>query len=504
MLPTAYLVVRTLGAEQTTWEIVFRFRTWQIMGRTLGLVVAVTLASAGIAIPFAWLTVRTDLPLRRLWTVLAGLPLVIPSYVGAYLIVAALGPYGILQQGLVRFFGPLQLPDIYGFPGALLAITLLSYPYILLPLRAALLRMDPALEEAAQSLGQGIWTTFWRIILPQLRPALVSGCLLVALYTLRDFGAVSIMRYDTFTRVIYLQYQSLFDRTTAAVLSLVLVALTITILLLEMSVRGRARYHQGSTGAARVGGIIPLGYWRWPALCFCSIVVGIALIIPAGVLCYWLIRGLRAGEELAPLWLATKNAILASGVAACVTLIVALPVVMLSVRRPSRLSYLLEQVTYSAFALPGIVVALSLVFFGVHYARPLYQSFPLLILAYVILFLPQAVGTVRASWLQIPPSLEEAARSLGHRPITVFLKIVLPLVRPGLISGASLVFLTTMKELPATLILSPLGFKTLATMVWSAVSEAFFAQAAAPALLLILISSVPTALLMLRKGQGGF
>lgn len=504
VLPTAYLVIRTLGADQATWEVLVRFRTLQIIGRTVGLVLAVTSASLGIALPLAWLTTRTDLPLRRVWGVLTVLPLVIPSYIGAYLVVAALGPRGMLQQWLEGLWGIQRVPDIYGFPGALLVITILSYPYILLPTRAALLRIDPAMEEAARSLGQSPWTTFWRVILPQLRPALVSGSLLVALYTLRDFGAVSIMRYDTFTRVIYLQYQSLFDRTSAAVLSLVLVGITGAILLLEVSMRGRVRYHQTSTGAIRPVTKFALGRWRWLALGFCSAVIGIALVLPASVLGYWLVQGLRAGEQMTSFWLAAKNTLFVAIVAAGVTLLAALPIVVCSVRRPGQVSRLLEQVTYSAFALPGIVVALALVFFGVHYARPLYQSFPMLILAYVILFLPQAVGTLRTSWLQVPPSLEEAARSLGHRPVTVFFKIVLPLVRPGLISGASLVFLTTMKELPATLILSPLGFKTLATIVWSAVSEAFFAQAAAPALLLILLSSVPTALLMLRRNPGSF
>jgi len=503
LLPPAYLLIRTLGAGPAAWDLIFRARTLQILGRTTWLALTVTTTSAAIAVPLAWLTVRTDLPLRRLWAVLTALPLVVPSYVGAYLVVAALGPRGMLQQWLEGLFGIPRLPDIYGFPGALLVLTLLSYPYTLLSVRAALMGMDPALEEASRSMGHGPWGTFWRVTLPQLRPALAAGSLLVALYTLRDFGAVSIMRYNTFTRVIYVQYQSSFDRASAAVLSLVLVAMTLGILTLEMWTRGRARYHRSAVGTARPLPITRLGRWRWPALLFCGTVVGLALILPSGVLFYWLVRGWQAGEQLAPLGLTTRNSVLASGLAAGATLVATLPVAMLSVRRPGRLSHLLERLTYAGFALPGIVIALALVFFGVRYARPFYQTLPMLVLAYGILFLPQAVGAVRASLLQVHPNLEEAARSLGRRPLQVFATITLPLVWPGVAAGVSLVFLTTMKELPATLILGPFGFKTLATAVWSAVSEAFFAQAAAPALLLILVSSLPMAFLVLRKQKEG-
>jgi iron(III) transport system permease protein len=392
-----------------------------------------------------------------------------------------------------------RLPSIYGFPGALLVLTLLSYPYILLSVRAALLRMDSALEESSRSLGHGPWKTFQQVTLPQLRPALAAGSLLVALYTLRDFGAVSLMRYDTFTRVIYIQYQSSFDRTSAAVLALVLVLMTLVILVLEVRTRGHARYHGSSVGTARPQPVSPLGHWRWLALLFCGAVVGLALVLPAGVLVYWLVRGLQADEQLTPLWLATRNSVLASGLAAGVTLLAALPVAVLSVRWPGRLTNLLERLTYAGFALPGIVIALALVFFGARYTRPLYQTLPLLILAYLILFLPQAVGAVRASLLQVHPHLEESARSLGRRPWQVFSSITLPLAWPGVAAGAGLVFLTAMKELPATLILGPFGFKTLPTVVWSAVSEAFFARAAAPALLIILASSVPMAFLVLGE-----
>ncbi len=498
LLPMAYLIIRAVGAGSDAWQGLFRFQTLATLARTIWLSLAVTAASAAIAVPLAWLTVRTDLPLRRMWAVLTPLPLVIPSYVGAYLFASAFGPRGLLQQLFESLFGVTRLPEIYGFPGAMLVLTLLSYPYILLGARAALSKMDPGLEEASRSLGHGAWTTFWRVTLPLLRPALGAGCLLTALYVLRDFGAVAIMRYNTFTRVIYVSYVS-FDRSQAALLALALVALTLIFLALEMRTLSRARYFQSGAGPMRSPVLVRLGPWRWPALLFCGVVVFMSLLLPAGLLVYWLLRGLAAGEIIPTLGLAAWNSVLASSLGAIAIVFAALPVAILVVRRPGRLTRLLERLTYSSFALPGIVIALALVFFGANHAPQLYQTLPMLLLAYGILFLPQAVGALRASLLQIHPSLEEAARSLGRRPVQVFFSITFPLLRSGLAAGASLVFLTIMKELPATLILAPIGFKTLATGVWSAVSEAFFAQAAAPALLIILMSSLPMTFFILNE-----
>ncbi|MCL4860721.1 MAG: iron ABC transporter permease [Caldilineaceae bacterium] len=498
LLPSVYLLIRALGAGEEAWQSLLRWRTVETLARTLWLAGAVTLLAMVIAVPLAWITVRTDVPLRRVWAALAPLPLVIPSYVGAYVMASALGPRGLFQQWLEQWFGVQRLPSMYGFSGALITLTLLSYPYLLLSVRASLLRMDPALEEASRSLGDSAWRTFWRVTIPLLRPALGAGGLLVALYTLRDFGAVALMRYDTFTRVIYVQYQS-FDRSQAALLALVLVAVTLIFVGLEARIQRRARYFQGATGGARPPMIARLGVWRWPAALFCAVIVFFSLVLPACLLVYWLVRGLRAGETIMALGSATWNSVLASGIAAVVIVVAAMPVALLVVRRPGVLSQLLERLTYSAFALPSIVIALALVFFGANHAFWLYQTLAMLILAYGILFIPQAVGTVRASLLQIHPSLEEAARGLGRSPMRVFWSITLPLLRPGLLAGASMVFLTAMKELPATLLLAPIGFRTLATAVWSAVSEAYFAAAAAPALLIVLMSSVPMTILMLRE-----
>lgn len=498
-LPAVYLLIRGAGASEQAWDLLFRLRTLQTLGRTFLLVACVTAFSAVIAMPFAWLTVRSDLPFRKVWTVLIALPLVIPSFVGAFLYISALGPRGLLQTLLENAFGVQRLPEIYGLVGATLVLTLLSYPYMFLTVRSAISNLDPAAEESSRSLGHGALSTFFRITLPQLKPSIAAGSLLIALYTLSDFGAVSLMRYNTFTFTIYQQYESSIDRSIAAVLSLVLVLMAVVILLMESYTRGRQRYYRTGVGAARQSAPAKLGVWKWAATTAFVAVLGMGLLLPMGVLTFWLVRGIAAGEPLLLLWNATQNSLYVSIIAAFITLAMAVIMAVLLVRYPTILNRLLEPISFTGYALPGVVVALALVFFGAHYARPLYQSHWLLIFAYAVLFFPVALGAVRSCLMQISPRLEDAARSLGRNPLSVLLLITLPLMRSGLLMGAALVFLLTMKELPATLILGPLGFKTLATEVWSASSEAFFARAAAPALMIILMSSVPMTLLVMRE-----
>lgn len=502
LLPAAYLVVRgTDGGVGRALDIATDGRTLALLGRTSLLAAAVTLASVAIAVPLAWLTVRSDLPWSRAWVVLTALPLAIPTYVGGYAFVAALGPRGVVQ-GWLEPLGVERLPSFYGFGGAFLVLTLFSYPYVLLPVRAAMRRLDPSMEEASRSLGKGGFTTFARVTLPQLRPAVVAGSLLVALYTLSDFGAVSLLRFDSFTRVIYTQYRGSLDRSAAAVLGLVLMALTLVILTAELRTRGSAAYHRLHAGGARRAPRVVLGPWRWVAFAACAALVVIALVLPLAVIAYWLARGVAAGEPLRLTTTLVANSLRASALGAVASLVAAWPVAVLSVRRPGLLSSLVERAAYIGYALPGVVVALSLVFFGARVVPAVYQTTTMLVFAYVVLFLPQAVGALRTSLLQVPPSLEEASRLLGSSPAATARRVVVPLVRPGAGAGLALVFLTCMKELPATLLLAPTGLQTLATQVWGATSEAFFTRAAAPALALVVLSSIPMVLLTRAERDG--
>ena len=498
-LPLSYLIWRVweLGWSDS-WEIASSARTRSLLASTLVLAVSVTAASVAISVPVAWLTIRTDLPLRRTLLVATSLPLAIPTYVGSYAMIGAFGPRGMLQ-GFLERFGVQRLDGIYGFWGAFIVLTLFSYPYVLLTVRAAYRRIDPSLEEVARTLGSGGIATFWKVVLPQLKPGIMAGSLLVALYTLSDFGAVAMLRYDTFTRAIYTQYQGALNRSSAAVLGLMLVILTIGVLTGEQRLRGKTQTYRLHGGGGRSATTARLGPWRWPAFVAVMSLVSLALVVPMSVIGYWLWRGLRAGEPVWPAWALITNSLTVSALGAVVTVLAAWPVALLAVRHPGIVARLVERLSWSGYALPGIVVALALVFFGAQRVPWAYQTTGMLVAAYVVLFLPQAIGALRASLIQVTPSVEEAARMLGSGPLTSFWRVLLPLTRSGVVAGGALVFLTAMKELPATLLLSPTGFSTLATRIWNATAEGFLSRSAGAALALVAMSSIPMGILVWRE-----
>lgn len=489
LTPVLYLIVRASESAPQFITLLTRPRTIQVFLNSILLTTLVTLSATVLGCALAWLTMRTDLPGKRIWSAITCLPLVLPSYVGAFALLAALGPNGMLQS-LLAPIGITQLPSMYGLPGAWLALTLFTYPYVQLSVRAGLRGLDPALEDAARCLGRTRMQVFRQIVLPHLRPAIGAGALLVALYTLSDFGAVTLLQYNVFTREIYIQYSATLDRSAAAILALKLVALTGMIILVESWTRSHRPHYRAGTGTARQHAAVPLGKWQWPAILLCSLVALLGLGIPVLVTAFWWIRGLHASAVIGAQTRILMNSISASALAAISCILAALPVVMQSVRYPGKLSRFAERAAYAGHALPGIVVALSLVFLGSRYLPLLYQSLTMLILAYTILFLPLALSSLRTTMLKLNPCTEEAARMLGHASGKVFFYITLPQLRPGILTGMALVFLTTMKELPATLLLGPTGFETLATRIWSATEEAFFAMAAAPALILMIAAAM--------------
>jgi len=476
-------VVVVAAESATAAEAVLTSRSLGLVLRSVGLAAAVTAGAIALAVPLAWLTVRSDLPGRRTWATLATLPLVMPSYIVAYVFVTVLRPRGLLAEALAPF-GVQELPPIYGFLGAWLVLTLCTYPLVLIPLRAALRRLDPALEEAARVMGRKPLEVFRTVVLPQLAPAIGGGGVLVALYVLSDFGAVAILRFDSFTREIYIAFQSA-QRTEAAALGMVLVVVMLALFALYARVRGARALHRSSPGSQRPAAPARLGGWRWPALGFCSGVVAITLVLPIAVLVYWASKDVASGLDAAAIAANAGNSLLAAAVV----------VAVLAVRFPGYATRAIERVGYAGYALPGIVVALALVFFGTRVALPLYQTLAMLVFALTIHYLPLAVGPVGTALLQVPPRLEEAARGLGRSPLQVFRTITRPLVTSGVLAGAALVFLHALKELPATLLLAPIGFETLATDIFRQTTTGFFEAGAIPALILLLIAAPPLYLL---------
>jgi iron(III) transport system permease protein len=491
-LPLAYLIVRVADGGSTAWSVLERRGTLDVVVSSVGLVAFVTALAVAIGLPAAWLVARSDLPGRRAWGVLLALPLVVPSYVIALTLIAISGPGGLLG-----------LPAIDGFDGSVAALALATYPYVFLLCGAALRRSNRSQEEAARSLGASAWTVARRVTLPALRTPLAASSLLVALYALSDFGVVSLMRFNVLTRAIFVQYKTLFDRTAPAVLALVLVIFAAVVVAVEARAAGRVAPVRGAAAAARAPEPVALGRWRWPALAFCAAVVGAALVLPVSVLAVWAGRADSLGDALAGLTGPGLNSLLVGALGAAVTTLCALPVAILAIRhRGRRWPRALERVTYGANALPGVVVGLALVFFAARYATPLYGTLAVLMVAYVVRFLPQALAGARSALGRVDPRLEDAARGLGRGQLSTIWSVTLPLVAPGLLAGATLVFLSVMKELPATLLLRPIGFETLATEVWTATGVSAYSEAAPPALALMIVAAPIVWLLTVRAGAG--
>lgn len=492
VLPLVSLFVRVLGASEAAIDILTDARTAELALRSTVLTVLVSATAVGVGVAAAWLVTGTNIPGRMVWGVLVPLPLVIPSYVLALSFLAASGPRGTLAT-LTGW----DVPVLDGLPGAWLALALSTYPFVYLMVVAATRRLDPALEDAARGLGASRWRVFWTVTVPQLRPAIGAGALLAALYTLSDFGAVSLMRFAAFTTAIYAQYAGRIDRTPAAVLSVLLIVIALVIIWAEGRTRGRAAYHSNRPARARTPQMLSTRE-RIAALGFLGTLVTLGVVIPVIVLITWAWRGASIGETVSIDWGAVAGSLIGSSLAAVLAMAAAIPVVVLMVRYHGRASTWLERTVFVTFSLPHITVALAVVFFAVRYLGPLYQSLTVLVVVYASIFLAQATGSAKASLLQVDPSVEEASRGLGRGPLATLRSITIPLIRPGLLAGGALVFLTTMKELPATLLLRPTGFDTLAVRIWSAADELFYARAAASALVLLALSAVPLYLLVLR------
>lgn len=490
LLPLGYLVFRATGVEPHVWRDLWSPSTLRILGRSLLLVVGVNASVWLLSLPLAWLVVFSDLAGRKLWTVLVATPLVVPSYIGAYVLIAMYGPRGLLQQWLEPL-GIERLPSLYGYPGALIAITLFTYPYLFLGLRSAMMSLDQSWLDAARTLGQSRWKTLGTLLLPVLRPALAAGSVLVSLYVLSDFGAVALLRYTTFTSAIYLYWQSSLDASAAALLMLVLVILTMVLMGLEFVLRGRARIARTHAGTGRAVTPVRLGRWKYAAWLLLGGTVFMGMGNPIIVSLIWLVKGLAAGATLQPVWQAMGNSLLVSLLAAVTAVLVfAVPTAYLAERYRRLSARLPARAAYIGFGMPGIAVALSLVFFGARHAPWVYQTVYLLLLGYMVRYASLAVGPLRTQLSRINPRMEEAGRLLGFSEIRVLWRVTAPMARGGLLTGAALVFLSTMKELPVTLLLGPTGFNTLATRIWSATEEAFYARAAAPTLILLLVSAL--------------
>ncbi len=480
LLPLAFLIVQ---AQQSGWgevqRLLLRHPVAVLLWNTIRLTLACTVLCAVLGVGAAWCVERTALPARRLWAVALVLPLGVPDFVVG--------------------FGWVSIdPALHGYLAAVMIMTLSLYPLVYLPVASALANLDAGLEEAARSLGLGPWQAFRRVTLRQIWPAVLGGCLLVTLALLAEYGAFEIVQYQTFTVEIFTEFKLGFDTVAACVLSLVLVALSVAALGGELSLAGRGRAWRAGPGARRIAPRVALGRFSAPVLAGLGALGGLALGVPMGSLVYWMLRGSSTTLPSASILAAAGHTAEYSAGAAVLATALAVPVSALAIRHRNRVTVLIERLAYLPMALPGLVIALGLVAFSVRYAFALYQSALELIVAYSILFLPLAVVGVRSAMGQASPRLEEVGRSLGRRPSTVWRRVTLPLIAPGLGAAFALVFISSATELTATLLLHPTGVNTLATQFWAYTSELSYGAAAPYAALMVAISAIPAYLLSRR------
>lgn len=482
LLPLAFVIGVAIDIG---WDamvpLIFRPRVGELLLNTGLLLVCTIPLCLVLGVAMAWLTERSNLPARRLWSLLAIAPMAVPAFVHSYAWISL-------------------LPWLHGLPAAVLLSVISYFPFLYLPAAAALRRLDPGIEDVAASLGLKPWAVFFRVVLPQLRLATWGGMLLIGLHLLAEYGLYAMIRFDTFTTAIFDQFQSTFSGPAANMLAGVLALCCLVMLCGEAATRGRARYARVGAGSARPQPLYDLrGMRLLLALALPLLTTALTLGVPLWTLGRWLIAGGSAVWHGSDILSALQQTLLLASGGALLTTLAAVPVAWLAIRAPGRLHRALEACNYVTSSLPGIVVALALVTICIQFARPLYQTAFTVLLAYLLMFLPRALVSLRTGIAQAPVELENVARSLGRSPLQAVCQITLRLAAPGGAAALAMVFLAISNELTATLLLAPNGTRTLATAFWALSSEIDYAAAAPYALLMVLLSLPLTWLLYLQS-----
>ncbi len=503
LLPVSVLLSAWRGDESETWRHLVDTVLWRLLGHTAWLVIGVGIGVLLLGVSLAWLVATQDFPGRRVldWALL--LPLAMPSYVLAFVVVQGLDYAGPVQTVLRQWW-----PGFSGFSArhplwVIATLSLVFYPYVYMLARLAFLTQGRAVMEQARLLGRGPWAAFFQVALPMARPAIAAGLALALMETLADFGAVSVFNFDTFTTAIYKSWYGLFNLAAAAQLASLLLLFVLLALWLERRGRGRARY--GDRGGRPM--VAVRSRWAWLMTCYAGLVVVLAFVLPAGRLLYWTLDDVARGLDARFMSLALRT--LTLGISAGV-LVVGLASVLawLQRLRPHRLMRALVRTATMGYALPGSVLAVGIVIGFAAIDRQLGQwfgwrqllvgSLGALFLAYVIRFMAVAFGPVESALERVRPALLEAARTLGAQPLEAARRVLLPMVAPGLITALLLVGIDIMKEMPATLLLRPFGWDTLAVRIYELTAEGEWQRAALPSLALVAVGLLPVYLLVRR------
>ena len=495
-IPLLFVIYQSGQLPWAQWAGLWSARLPGLLWNTLSLSVLVALGSFALGVSAAWLITRREFVGRRVAIWLMILPLTIPTYVFAHIYTVLTDHDGWLGQLWLWLMGPnIPNPELYNVFGVAFVLSLAGFSYVFLLVSDALTRSRIDIEEAARLHGLNPRQVFWRVSLPMLRPAIAAGIALVVLHVLSDFGAVSMLRYQTFTLSIYLQMSGRFDLQAAAGLSLVLVSLTF--LVLERFFRDRQRYYSSRH---------PQKFRRRPARAMEQLLIwlwlgGITLFafgLPVAWMLSWSVDAWQHALINESFWGYVRNSLTVSITAASLATMAGLPVALFHARLRNKISQSYIHLSSLGFVLPGPVIALGILSFVLSSLPWIYGSIVVLLLAMVIRFLPLAVQAQEAVVQQISPSIEEAGRSLGATPWQNLRCVLIPMLRTGLVSAWVLVFIDTLKELPATLLLRPTGFDTLPVRIWIEASEEML-ELAAPAALMLMLGTLPVLWFLLRQ-----
>ncbi len=496
-IPLLFVLYNTAQLSFSTWAGLWNSRLPELLGNTLSLALLVGVITLLLGLSSAWLLARREFFGRRIAVWLLVLPLAIPTYVFAHIYTVLLESDGWLGQLWQQIAGPGAVVDIYGLSGAAGIISLATFSYIFLLAYTALVDSHSSLEEAARIQGANQFQLFWRVTLPLIRPALAAGLAVVVLHALSDFGAVSMLRYQTFTLSIYMQMSGRFDYQAAAGLSMILVLLSLNFLILERFFRRRQRFYTSAQNRrikrrkASYWEVILIWSWLGSITLF-------AFILPLAWMVVWSWDAFTQNLIGSEFWGYAANSGVISFITATVAVLAALPIGLFHNRFRSWLSVSFVQLSSVGFVLPGPVVALGVIVFVIALVPNLYGGMVALIMALMVRYLPLAIQSQEAALQQLTPNVELAGRIHGAGPLENLRRVILPMIRNGMVTAWVLVFIDVLKELPATLMLRPVGFDTLPIRIWIEASEEML-ELAAPAALILVVCTLPALWIMMRS-----
>lgn len=517
LMPLLVLATSWSSLDSVIWGHLLETQMTRLLGNTLVLTLGVAAGVVLLGVSLAWLTSLCEFPGRRWLDWALMLPFAVPAYVLAFVMIGLLDFAGPLQTLLRSWLGnDFRMFSIRSTGGVIFVLVLVFYPYVYMLARGAFLAQGRGLMEAARILGHSPWHAFWRVALPMARPAIGAGAALAVMETLADFGAVSVFNYDTFTTAIYKTWYGFYSLQTATQLASLLLLFVLLALYAERRAQGSRRFP--GVDKPRQGALFQLrGARGWLATGYCLLVLAMAFVIPLLQLFYWLLTSDRNDFD-DRYWSLIRNTLALGGIAAFMTVSVALLMVLARRLQPMRRVRSAVALANLGYALPGSVLAVGIMFafsfadnqllvplqgwLGIEEPRPwLLGSLFALLLAYLIRFMAVASGPLDTALARIRPALPEAAHSLGHSGFSVFWRVYLPLLVPGLLSAGLLVFVDVLKEMPATLLMRPFGWDTLAVRIHSLTAEGDWPRAALPAITLVATGLLPVIVLIRRSAQ---